>query len=250
MTTFAKAALTLGTCFVLVGCADGGTGDKGVVRFSQVVNFVETNDFSPPLVVARTVLIRLEHAPLGERGYPELALEVTGGAAQVLPLGFAQYAVRLDEERDYRFRAKEGTKEVDALTVRARKGAAVRFHARASVVTTGRDNGKTCATAREVDVAGLTLAPNQQAALTVVPVDGDGKAMLGMLQLTGKMSRSDVKLDTPLFFEGGSANALIVKPTGVSGTLGEATLEVQEPAFATLTQPIRFVAQDAAVTCN
>ena len=55
--TWGKAALTLGTFLVLVGCADGANGDKGVVHFSQVVNFVETNDFTPPLVVGRTVLL-------------------------------------------------------------------------------------------------------------------------------------------------------------------------------------------------
>lgn len=250
MTQFGKAALALGTFIAFVGCADGGNGDKGIVRYSQVVNFVETDDFTPPLVVGRTVLIRLEHAPIGERGFPELGLEVTGGTAQVLPLGFAQFAVRLDEEKDYRFRAKEGTRELDAITVKAKKGAAIRFHAKANVVTLGRTGTKSCAKGSTVDLAGLVLAPNQEAALFVVPVDGAGKPMLGMLQLTGKMNRPDVQLDTPLFFEGGSANALMVKPTLASGPLGDAQLEVTEPGFASLTQTIRVVAQDAAITCE
>lgn len=250
MTRFGNAALALGTFFALVGCADGGNGDKGIVRYSQVVNFIETEDFTPPLVVGRTVLIRLEHAPLGERGFPELGLEVTGGTAQVLPLGFAQFAVRLDEEKDYRFRAKEGTRELDAITVKAKKGASMRFHGKATVTTVGRTGSKSCAKGSTVDLADLVLAPNQDAALFVVPVDGAGKPMLGMLQLTGKMSRADVQLDTPLFFEGGSANALMVKPTLASGPLGDAQLEVSEPAFGSLTQTIRFVAQNAAITCD
>jgi hypothetical protein len=100
MSTVRIAALAAFFSLVLVGCSDGGVGEKGVVRFSQVVNFVETDDFSPPLVTGRTVLIRLERADgrvVRERGFPELSLEVTGGAAQVLPLGFAQFAVRLDD---------------------------------------------------------------------------------------------------------------------------------------------------------
>jgi len=250
MTRFGQAALALGTFFALVGCADGGNGDKGIVRYSQVVNFVETDDFTPPLVVGRTVLIRLEHAPVGERGFPELGLEVTGGTSQVLPLGFAQFAVRLDEEKAYRFRAKEGTRELDAITVSAKKGASIRFHGKANVTTLGRTGSKSCAKGTTVDLADLVLAPNQEAALFVVPVDGAGKAMLGMLQLTGKMSRADVHLDTPLFFEGGSANALMVKPTLASGPLGDAQLEVTEPGFASLTQTIRVVANDAAITCE
>lgn len=250
MTQSGKAALALATVFALMGCADGGNGDKGIVRYSQVVNFVETDDFTPPLVVGRTVLIRLEHAPVGERGFPELGLEVTGGAAQVLPLGFAQFAVRLDEEKDYRFRAKEGTRELDAITVKAKKGAAIRFHAKANVVTVGRTGSKSCAKGTTVDLADLVLAPNQEAALFVVPVDGAGKPMLGMLQLTGKMSRADVLLDTPFFFEGGSANALMVKPTLASGPLGDAQLEVTEPGFASLTQTIRVTEKDAAITCE
>ncbi|MBE2253298.1 MAG: hypothetical protein IAE78_27450 [Myxococcus sp.] len=250
MTTVGKATLALGTFFLLVGCADGGNGDKGLVRFSQVVNFVETSDFSPPLVATRTVLIRLEHTSVDQRGYPELNLEVTGGAAQVLPLGFAQYAVRLDEEKAYRFRAKEGTRELDALTVTAKKAAGLRFHSKARVVTLGRTGQKTCAKGSEVELAELTLAPNQEAALFVVPVDGEGKAMLGLLQLSGKMSRADVQLDTPLFFEGGSANALTVKPTLASGPLGDAQLEVTEPLLGTLTQKVGIAANDAVITCD
>lgn len=248
--TWARAALTLGAFFVLVGCADGGNGDKGVVRFSQVVNFVETDDFTPPLVVSRTVLIRLEHAPLGERSFPELNLEVTGGAAQVLPLGFAQYAVRLDEEKAYRFRAREGTKELDAITVTAKKGASMRLHAKAQVLTRGQSNGKACTRGSSVDLADLTLAPNQEAMVTVVPVDEGGKAMLGMLQLTAKASRPDLELDTPLFFEGGSPNTLVLRPTVLTSTLGDLTLEIAEPAFSTLTQSVRVLKDDATVSCQ
>lgn len=250
MTTWGKAALTLGTFLVLVGCADGANGDKGVVHFSQVVNFVETNDFTPPLVVGRTVLIRLEHAPLGDRSYPELNLEVTGGTSQVLPLGFAQYAVRLDEEKAYRFRAREGVKELDAITVTAKKGASLKLHSKAQVLTRGSSNGKPCTRGSAVDLADLTLAPNQEAMVTVVPVDGSGKAMLGMLQLNAKASRPDLELDTPFFFEGGSPNTLIIRPTLLTGGLGDATLEITEPAFTTLTQTVRVQKDDATVSCQ
>jgi hypothetical protein len=235
----------------LEGCADGGTGDRGVVRFSQVVNFVETNDFSPPLVVGRTVLIRLEHAPLGTQAFPELNLEVTGGAAQVLPLGFAQFAVRLDDAAAYRFRAREGTKEVDAITVRAAKGATMRLHGRAQVITSGTDaSGKRCSRGAAVDVGDLVLAPNQEAMVTVVPVDGSGEPMLGMLQLTAKASREDLELDTPFFFQGGSPNTLMIRPTLASAALGDATVEISEPAFPTLTQTIRVVSREASVSCE
>ncbi|MCU0698577.1 MAG: hypothetical protein MUC96_18910 [Myxococcaceae bacterium] len=235
----------------LQGCADGGTGDNGRVRFSQVVNFVETDDFSPPLVVGRTVLIRLEHAPLGGQSFPELNLEVTGGAAQVLPLGFAQFAVRLDDAAAYRFRAREGTKEIDAITVTAARGASMRLHRQARLVTTGTDaSGKRCARGSTVELTDLVLAPNQEAMVTVVPLDGSGAPMLGLLQLTAKASRDDVELDTPFFFQGGSPNTLVIRPTLASGPLGDASVEISEPAFAPLTQPIRVVSSEASVTCD
>jgi hypothetical protein len=139
---------------------------------------------------------------------------------------------------------------VDAITVKAKKGASIRFHAKANVTTLGRTGTKSCAKGSMVDLADLVLAPNQEATLFVVPVDGAARPMLGMLQLTGKMSRADVVLDTPLFFEGGSANALMVKPTLASGPLGDAQLEVTEPGFASLKQTIRVVAKDAAITCE
>lgn len=250
MTTVSKAVLALGTCFLLVGCADGGNGDKGLVRFSQVVNFVETNDFKPPLVLGRTVLIKLEHPDVGQRSYPELSLEVTGGTSQVLPLGFAQFAVRLDEEKGYRFRAKDGTRELDALTVVAKKGSALRLHGRVQVVTRGTTGTKSCVKSNAVELSELTLAPNQEAAVTVVPVDESGAAMLGMLQLSAKASRADLELDTPFFFEGGSPNTLILRPTLLSAPLGDASVEIVEPGFATLTQPVRILGQNASITCN
>lgn len=245
-----RVTLALATFTLLLGCADGGNGDKGLVRFSQVVNFVETNDFTRPLVLGRTVLIKLEHAPQGERSFPELSLEVTGGAAQVLPLGFAQYAVRLDEEKPYRFRAKEGTRELDALSVTSKKGAKLRLHGKAQVATRGESGGKRCVRAAAVDLGDLVLAPNQEVALTVVPVDGAGEPMLGMLQLSAKASRADLELDTPFFFEGGSPNTLIIRPTALTGRLGDAAVNIIEPAFQTLTQPVRVTGQDAPVTCT
>jgi hypothetical protein len=251
MKTLMKLLLAVAVGSSLVGCADGANGDKGVVRFSQVVNFVETDDFSPPLVTGRTVLVRLEHVTLGQQSYPELNLEVTGGTAQVLPLGFAQYAVRLDEEKAYRFRAREGTKELDAITVTSAKGASMRLHAKAQLVTTGTaSNGKRCAQGKSVDLSELVLAPNQEAMVTVVPVDGAGKAMLGMLNLTAKASRPDVQLDTPLFFEGGSPNTLVIRPTLPTATLGDATVEIAEPGFATLSQTVKVTKTEAAVTCQ
>lgn len=249
-----KTGLALVVFTLINGCADGANGDKGVVRFSQIVNFVETHDFKPPLVVNRTVMIRLEHAnAVGTdgRGFPELSLEVTGGTSQVLPLGFAQYAVRLDEEKDYRFRAKEGAREVDVLTVKAKKGASMRLHANASVVTIAKSGGKTCVKATEVPVAGLTLAPNQEATLFVVPLDASGEPMLGMLQLSAKTGgRSDVQLDTPLFFTGSAPNALMVKPTLTSPIAGDSTLKIEEPAFTTVDQVIAFTEKEATATCQ
>jgi hypothetical protein len=245
-----RLSLLVGAFMALLGCADGGNGDKGIVRFSQVVNFVETDDFGPPLVQGRTVLIKLEHAPLGEQSYPELSLEVTGGAAQVLPLGFAQYAVRLDDEKTYRFRAKEGTRELDAISVSAKKGARLRLQGRAQVATSGESGGRRCVRAASVDLADLTLAPNQEVALTVVPVDEAGRPMLGLLQLSAKSSRPDLELDTPFFFEGGSPNTLLLRPTVATGRLGDVSVDIVDPAFATLTQTVRVTAQAAPVTCN
>ena len=251
MSTVRIAALAAFFSLVLVGCSDGGVGEKGVVRFSQVVNFVETDDFSPPLVTARTVLIRLERAEgrvTRERGFPELSLEVTGGAAQVLPLGFAQFAVRLDDAASYRFLAKDGAATVDAITVTSKKGARLRPHAKATITTTGRSNGKTCTRSGAVDVEDLTLAPNQTATFFVVPVDEADKPMLGLLQLTARTGRKDLELDTPLFFEGGSPNTLMVRPTQVDTDRGE--LELSDPAFPKLVVPLRVSATEVPVSCE
>ncbi len=251
MTTSMKMLLSAVGLFVLVGCADGANGDKGKVRFSQMVNFVETDDFTPPLVVNRTVLIRLEHPGVVEQsGFPELSLEVTGGTNQVLPLGFAQFAVRLDEEKDYRFRAKQGALELDALTVHSKKAVAMRLHGKATVVTTAKANGKTCVKAAQSELDAITLAPNQEATYFVVPVDGNDKAMLGMLQLTARTSRPDVVLDTPIFLTGGAPNALTVKPTLTSAAAGEATVEIADPSLPTITQTVRFTSTEATASCQ
>jgi hypothetical protein len=241
---------------VLVGCADGAVGENRAVRFSQVVNFVETDDFTAPLVVGRTVLIRLERttpATLGSgplprgRAYAELELDVTGGAAQVLPLGFAQFAVRLDDAVDYRFVAKEGTRTVDGITVKARRGAALRLHGTARVTTTAPVPSGGCSQASRVELADVVLAPNQTAEFTVVPLDAVGRPMLGMLQLTARAPTSGVTFDSPLFIEGGTPNALTVQPTPFSAD--EATLELSDPAFPTLTVPLRLTTTAARLEC-
>ena len=77
-----------------------------------------------------------------------------------------------------------------------------------------------------------------------------GKAALALGTFFAFVGCADVVLDTPLFFEGGSANALMVKPTLASGPLGDAQFEVTEPGFASLNQTIRVVAKDAAITCE
>lgn len=255
MTAGIKSGLALVVFALINGCADGANGDKNVVRFSQIVNFVETDDFSRPLVLERTVMIRLEHASaLGAeaRSFPELTLEVTGGTSQVLPLGFAQYAVRLDEAKDYRFRAKEAGREIDALTVRAQKAKAIRLHATAKVFTTSKTaQGVSCSSTTDVPVEGLTLAPNQEATVFVVPVDADGKPMLGMLNLTATTGgRTDVKLDTPLFLTGGAPNALVVRPTLTSPAAGNATVHVVEPSVEAINPVIAFTEKEATASCK
>ncbi|MCA2977857.1 MAG: hypothetical protein INH41_13935 [Myxococcaceae bacterium] len=241
---------------VLVGCADGAVGENRAVRFSQVVNFIETDDFSAPLVAGRTVLIRLErttpatldNGPLPRgRAYAELALEVTGGAAQVLPLGFAQYAVRLDDPVDYRFVAKEGTRTVDAMSVKARRGAALRLHGSARVKTSAPVTGGGCSQVSSVALADVVLAPNQTVDFTVVPLDAAGQPMLGMLQLTASAPAGGVTFDTPLFVEGGTPNVLSVQP--VRSSAGDTTLELSDPAFPTLTVPLRMTTTAAQLEC-
>lgn len=235
---------------LLVGCSDGGVGENKLVRFSQVVNFVETDDFTAPMAQGRSVLIRLERAQgqlLRERGYPELSLEVTGGTSQLLPLGFGQYAVRLDEERAYRFVAKDGDKAIDAITVNAKPASSIRVSAKARVLTSSTVNGKSCVSAADVDAAEVTLAPNQEAAFFVVPLDASKNPMLGFLQLTAKTGREDLELDTPIFFEGGSPNALMVKPKNIA--TDKAELEIREATLGTITVPLKFSTTPATATC-
>lgn len=248
-------AVLSGAVLSVSGCrSDGGVGVNGAVRFSQVVNFAETDDFTPPLVVGRTVLIALQHPSTagafdGEHGFPELDLNVTGGDAKVLPLGFSQFAVELDEEKTYNLQATRDGTAIDSIPVVAQKGSALRLHEKVAVTTALQDGTKRCATTEEKPVSGLTLARNQSVALTVVPIDGDGKPMLGMLHLTAKVTSGPaVALDTAYFTQFGSANALIVDGSTLDAN-GSTNLEIHEPAFDTLSLALQVSKDDVTGSC-
>ncbi len=230
--------------FTLTGCfTDGGNGEKGVVRFSQMVNFLETRDFTSPLAVKRTVLVRLEHADtlvtsqLRQAGWPELTLEVqpvNGGSASVFPLGFAQFGVVPQDEGTFRLVARQDGKEVDSLKLTSAAMGSLRFGASAQVTS----SNTSCSRSNSVAVHDLGLATDDRADLVVVPLDKSGRPMLGMLQLTARASSTDVKLDTPMFIEGVVPNTLTVDVAGGGASNVDVIVQEANGLSAKVTLPL------------
>ena len=199
----------------LTGCnSDGQLGANGLVRFSQVVDFKETDDFSAPIAENKTVMVALQHPDSSDTSglidpdtYPELNLTVESSnpllGGETFPLGFAQYGVVLDGSGDYRLRANNGDDELDYLEVTSKPVDTIRLSEQA-VLTTSTDD---CTSGAEVELDDVVLHANQTLTVYVVPVDDAGEPMLGLLHLTATAEGS-LSLDSPLAGHGASANAL------------------------------------------
>lgn len=239
------------------GCiSDGQTGERGLVRFSAVVNFADTSDLSAPLATGTTLLVALQ-SPQGLMDGPTLAnltlsVETPDGstAGSVAPLGFAQYAVSIDDPGTYALVARDHGTEIDRLPITAANRAGLRLSQHLSVVTTAQGQSSTCVQATDVDTGldGFVLHPNQSVTMYVVPTDASGNAMLGLLPLSATPA-AGVSLDSPLIGQGVFANGLRVVPNGSLGdpvTVGIDEVDTGRHLDAT----IETSSQDAPIQCQ
>jgi hypothetical protein len=258
-----RAALISALLF-LGACGTGGQlGENGLVRFSTIVDFPETDDFTAPVAVGRTVFLALQHPnsdPIfGEDNFPELTLRVedpeSAGEdsidATVFPMGFAQYGVILERTGSYRFVAESKGEFLDAIIVEAAEVEALRLSNEIIVTTSGVDpaTGLDCVTFETIpSLDGFVLHPNQSVDVAVVPTTG-GAPMLGLLGVFAEASEG-LFLDTPFVGPNSRANSLSISPTGaLDGTPLDVRIQDQtdgkEMSFSLATDR-----EEAPVSCQ
>ena len=252
-----RTTLLLAVVVVSACGTDGANGENGKVRFSMVFNAQEVSDFTPPIALGSSLLIKLEEpssvvsGEAKEPGFPELTLEVKPvghkGGAKVLPLGFAQYAIQADAEGDYQLVAKNGADTLDSLSVKVAKADHLRLSPKANVTTTVRGT-TSCVRVDTVDVASVVLRRNQAVAYFVTAADKDDKAMLGLLGLTAQEQADLLELDTTWILETGQPNGLIVKPKGA--LTDKATVSITEASGLKLDVEIKTQDENANPSCN
>tara|TARA_B100000683_G_scaffold132396_1_gene129288 strand:+ start:305 stop:1063 length:759 start_codon:yes stop_codon:yes gene_type:complete len=234
-------------------CSDGGMGANGLVRFSQIVDFKETDDFSAPFMVNKTMMIALQDPesdrPLtAETTFPELDLTVDaqnlGNGGETFPLGFAQYGVVLDGEGDYRLVANQDGEELDHMKIKAENVKSMRLSADVVLSADGQD----CSNLTEDKLDDLVLHKNQTLWVYVVPLNEDDEPMLGFLNLTAS-GPSHIELDAPLVGHGSSANALSITPRGDLGEDIEITIKEVTEGFE-FSFTIETADEDADVSCD
>jgi len=218
--TLALMALPVG--LVVYGCADsdGQAGENGSVRFSQVLDYGETDDFTAPIAAGRPIFLALQHPKEGfldDETYAELTLRVERDDGSeidaVWPFGFAQYGLRLEDPGDYWLLAERDGVQVDALKVQVQRVDHIVLSDQIQIKTTYDSGTESCSRFEEVDgISQVTLHKNQRLEFFVVPQNSAGEPMLGLLALTA-VAPDSVQLDAPLFGQGRRANALSVLPT-------------------------------------
>ncbi len=249
-----------GAVALLGGCSSGQLGAEGQVRFSQVVSFEETTDFGPPIVTSSGMLIQLEDPTSSpEIVNPELSLIVQdadgsgpSSHAEVIPLGFAQFAITLTQSGSFTLVAQQAGKEVDFLDVSAESASGLRWHAQADVVATSASgsgsSATACASTSQVDIGSLVLSPNTSITLFVIPEDSSNDALLGLLQLTASAT-GPVALSGGFLGQGLTPNSITVSPQGSLGA--PATLTVNDAVTGkTLTLSIPTQSSNASVSCQ
>lgn len=259
-TSVTKAIAVLGVPFGLVmyGCgdSDGEAGTNGAVRFSQVLDYGETNDFSAPIAAGRPLFVALQHPKEGfvdDETYAELTLRVEAEDGSELdavwPFGFAQYGLRIEEPGRYWLLAQEDGRTVDALPVDVEAVDHITLSDRVQLKTTKEDDMESCSRIEELDgLDGLTLHPNQRLEIFVVPRTPDDRAMLGLLALTAR-TESVIQLDAPLFGQGRRANALSLSPQGSLPATVNLSI-TDEDSGQTLSFSFAGATEDAEIDCN
>jgi hypothetical protein len=245
------AALTLAQA-----CSTGQVGSEGQVRFSQVVSFEETTDFGPPIVTNAGMLVQLEEPSSSpEIVNPELTLVVqdangTGPSshAEVIPLGFAQFAITLTQSGSFTLVAEQGGAQVDFLGVSAAGAAGLRWHPQADVVVTGSSGSTACAATSQESVSNLLLSANTTITLHVIPEDSSNAALLGLLQLSATAT-GPVALSGGFLGQGLTPNSITVSPQGSLGA--PATVTVSDAVTGkTLSVDIATQSANTAVSCQ
>jgi hypothetical protein len=243
---------------ILIGaCSDNQLGDRGLVRFSQVVNFAETDDFTAPIAAKKPMFIVLQRPDgtfLEDDTFTELTLRVednenpgkTSDNAVVFPLGFAQYGVILDRPGPFRLVAEQRGIFLDGLVIQSQTMAGIRFASTARV-TTFTDQ---CITSEEIDsdLSSFLLHFNQEIEVSIVPETLENQPMIGLLALTAD-SPDGLSLDSPIFGQGVTPNELIIRPG--NALLGfPVSLDINEVESNTkLSVEMQTTAEDAIVTC-
>lgn len=212
----ALAALLVSGCGLI---SDGGAGERGLVRFSLVLDYAASADFSSPIAVNRTVLVALQHPKEGlldDETFTELTLRVEGPDGKevesVFPLGFAQYGVVLEEAGRHQLLAVAKSGEVvDSVQIRAEEIDEISVDETVRVTTTFDDGTDHCTSLDEMSLDNVVLHRNQTVEMFLVPRSKTAEPLLGLLALTAEGPQS-VQLHSPLVGQGRTANALIVMP--------------------------------------
>ena len=212
-------------------CSDGGLGENGLVRFSQIVDFKETDDFSAPFMVNKTMLIALQDPESAQPLTPEttfteldltIEADALGTSGEAFPLGIAQYAVILDGAGDYKLIANQDGEALDHMSVTAKEVKSMRLSTEVIITTDGTD---CLQSSTDTSLDDVVLHNNQTLSVYVVPLDDDDEPMLGFLNLTASGS-SNVDLHSPLAGPGMPANALFIEPN--TDLTDEITLTIKE----------------------
>ncbi|MBL8956673.1 MAG: hypothetical protein JNK82_38220 [Myxococcaceae bacterium] len=211
-----KKLMAVAAGLLAAACGFSTMGDSNTLRFGQIVQYAEANDFSAPIAVGVTMPIGVQRtekkALLNDYDYLESTLEVSGPAG-VTPerKDTGKFEAVFPSAGTYTLKAKAGDLE-DTLTVTAKPMKSLKL-ARLLVVTEAAS--KTC-NAELTDLAGHTLKANQTLHLSVVPQDDAGKTMLGVLTLDTQ--DDGLTLTRPI----GMANTFMV--TAPSGSTGAASV--------------------------
>jgi len=110
-------------------------------------------------------------------------------------------------------------------------------------------NDAVCFRAEEVAVEGFVLRSNQTLKLDTIPLDDEDKPMIGFLSVSAKSDSDVVTLDTPLFFEGGAPNTLVVGP-GTAKLGAKVSITAHEESGVEATASIGTEDGEAPGTCN
>jgi hypothetical protein len=252
-----KKLMWAGPFVLFAACSDGQLGDKGLVRFSQVVNFTETDDFTAPIAAQKTMFVVLQRPDgsiIEDDTFTELTLRVEDNEnpgkdsddVVVFPLGFAQYGVIINKAGPFRLVAENKESFLDGLVIQSQDMAGIRFASTASV-TTFTDQ---CIVSEEInsDLNNFVLHPNQEIEVSVVPETPEGQAMIGLLALTAD-SPEGLSLDSPIFGQGVTPNELIIRPgSAIFGApVGIDIREVESDVALSVT--MQTAEEDAVVAC-